>query len=125
MTGLVVSIEALRLESHEKGAIAAAGIFEHQAAILEHTIIARMAPVVALVHMDVMHAVPREELEILILCLWLRAEARPEGIDDGTFLTDAAYDGIFHRVFEIVVDTGNVSRHHLKLVDLHDSTSDE
>ena len=124
VTGLIVGLEALRLESHEEGAILGVRILEDQAAILEHTVVSRMTPVVALVHLDVVHAVPRQELEVsVLLVLW--AEARAKGIDHGAFLINAGEHGIFHRILEIVLDARDIPGYDRELVDFDDAATDK
>ena len=125
MTGLVVRMETLRLESHKETAIFSAGILKDQASILIHTVVTTMPFVIPLVHVDIMNAISGKEFEVLILLLCFRTPSRPEGVNQSAFLSYGGDHGVFHRVFQIVVGSGNITRHYLEIVLLDDATPDE
>ena len=81
VAGLVVGVKTLRLEGHEEGAVLAVRILEDQASVLVHAIVAGMFLVVALVHVDVVHAIARREFEVLVLLL-LGPKPGAERVDD-------------------------------------------
>src|SRR5262249_45346899 len=108
MPGLVVGFETLRLECEKNGPpLAFRGKTKHQTTILPDAVIRAKTVRVSLVHVNVVYALPRLEVKVLILLL-LRPPLLPERKYSGIGICQTEPDGIVDHLTQIVVVAGLV-----------------
>ena len=97
----------------------------HQAAILKHPVIARELTGVALVHVDVVDAVPWQEAEVLVLDAGLRSPPFAERIHDRTLVGDRPLHHAIDFLVQIVVEPWQAERQRPHLAAVEQVAPDE
>ena len=120
MSGLVVGVPALRLELQEDRDpfLLVREVHEH-AAILKHSVIGGELAGIALVHVDVVDAVARQEAEVLVLRARLRSPALTEGVHQGVLVGHRALHHAIELLVQVVVEARDAEgqRPHLRAVE--------
>ena len=126
MAGYIVGVPGLRLKGEEDGdPLIGRGKAEDEAAVLPHSIIVPVPGIVALIHMDVVNAVARIEMEDLVRGPRLRAPARAESEDLGGCLACGAIDIVGQSVAQVVVVARQARREQAHVESVEEVPADE
>ena len=120
MSGLVVGVPALRLELQEdRGPFLLVREVHQHAAILKHSVIGGKLGGIALVHVDIVDAVARQETEVLVLRARLRSPALTEGVHQGVLVGNRPLHHPIELLVEVVVEARDTEgqRPHLRAVE--------
>ena len=95
------------------------GKVHQHAAILKHPVIGGELGAIALVHVDIVDAVARQETEVLVLRARLRSPALTEGVHQGVLVGNRPLHHAIELLVEVVVEAGDTEgqRPHLRAVE--------